>query len=341
MPSLCHHLSSHYAHLRTLTDAFTTEYERVKETGDLTEVRKMKIKLEEARESLLEQLCIFRVPDAINPYHKALLTAGLDTKKTRERKEMIVDIREEIQRQLERYREVLDSNNKPFLQAWMDDITKNEAFLYAEIVKNRSKIVERIKVGMIPIVMPGRSVQERTWKVALSNLNPIWFKDGAKRTVVDAHVDNVYDKEKMNHAGFFKDIPDRPYLVWVVPTVDPNDLTFTRTFEDQQTYYAKLVTEHPDLYDRTDLIPTEYSALQAIFTSAIKKRYQEMQGVTSEPTYIRPFDGSTYTRFLSVELFFNGFVPSAYFDPDNRRVHFSSDGSDEGVMSGFRPASRT
>ncbi len=340
MPSLCHDLSSHYAQLRTLTDAFTTQYERVRESGDLTEVRRLKIQLEEARESLLEQLFIFRVPDAINCYHEALLEAGLDTTETQERQEMIIDIRQEIRKQLAVYREAQDAGGKPLLQEWIADISENEGLIFAEVLKDGAKIIERIKEGMIPLVMPSRTVQGRTWKVALTSLKPVLFKDGAKKAVDYLYLDHRYESEKMDQSGFFKDIPDRPYLVWVKPTLEPHPFTLNKAFNDQQAYYAQLITEHPDLYDRTDILPIEYIVLQTIFTSAIKEHHQDTKGATSEPKKITPLDCDGFTRFLSVGVFFDGLVPRAYFNLVNRRVGFGYDSGATGV-NGFRPAART
>ena len=341
MPSLCHDLSSHYAQLRTLTDAFTTQYERVRESGDLTEVRRLKVKLEEARESLFEQLFVFRVPDATNPYHEAFLVAGLDPTKTQERQDMIVDIRQEIGRQLAVYREAKDARGKPLLLEWITNISENEGLIYAAVAKDRAKIRERIKEGMVPLDMPSRTVQERTWKVVLSSLKPVWIKSGAQKRVNDSFLHRRYETEKMNQSGFFKNIPDRPYLVWVKPTQKPHPLTRNKSFGDQQTSYAKLVTEYPDLYDRLDLIPTEYITLQTLYTSTIKERYEDLNGAMSEPQEITLLDCYFFTRFLSAGLFSNSHVPCACFNPDGRQMDFGSSDSGADGRIGFRPAARS
>ncbi len=341
MPSFCHDLASRYAHLRTLTEEFTTQYERVKETGDLTEVRDLRVQLKEAREALFEQLTMFVVPDATNPYHEALLEAGLDPNETQERQEMIVDIRQEIKRQLAVYREPKDADGRPLMQDWITNITENKYLIYTEVAKDRAKIVERIKNGMIPIVMPSRTVQEHTWKVALTNLKPIWFTAGTREAVDHTGLSDRYELEKMDLSGFFKNIPDRPYLVWVKPTQKSHPLTRNKSFDDQQTYHVNLVTNHPKLYDRMDLIPTEYIALQTIFTSIIKERNEELKGGTSEPTEIRPLDFDSHIRFLSTGTFSDGYVPSADFDPDSRKVCVGYDYPDAHGGHGFRPAARS
>ena len=344
MPSLCHNLSSHYAHLRTLTDAFTTQYDRVKDSGDLTEVRKLKVQLEEAREALAELLFIFRVPYATNPYHEALLIAGLDRTITQEKQDVIVDIRQEIIRQLEVYREAKDAGGKPLLQDWITNISENEGLIFAEVVKDRAKIRERIKAGMIPIVMPSRSVQERTWQTAFSSLKPVWFRRGKKVTLEDCYWHERYN-EKMNQMDFFNDIPDRPYLVWVQPTQNPLILTprdarvCASPAYSERVYNAQLVTSNPALYDMKDVIPTEYGALQTMFTSRVKEHYGDLKGITSEPIEIRPLDWDASTRFLSAGSFFGGRVPSAYFSNLSYRMNYVEDGSD--AEYGFRPVSRT
>ncbi len=347
MPSLCHNLSSHYAHLRTLTDEFTTAYERVKDSGNLTEVRRLKRKLEEARDSLAEQIFVFRVPDAINPYHEALLEAGLDPNVTQERQEMIVDIRQEIIRQLTVYREAKNSDGHPVMQDWITNISENQGLIYKKVAKDRVKIVERIKNGMIPIVMPSRTVQERTWEDALKYLQPIWMKDGMIKSLnkKGSYLSDKFENDStknMTIEGFFKYIPDRPYLVWVKPTHEPDSKTWSKSLYDQQAYYATLVAELPALYDSTDLIPMEYIVLQTMVTVRIRERYKELQGGTKEPMIINPLDDYTsYTRFLSAGPIAIRFVPCANFYTVDRQVRFSQDDFGPHIWGGFRPTSRT
>ena len=341
MPSLCQNIKSHFEHLQNLTADFTVQYRAVKDSGDLTEVRKLKIQLEEARDSLLEQLCIFRVPDAINPYYDALRVAGLDRNETHLRQETKVNIRQEISRQLAVYRQAKDADGQSLLQDWITDISENEGSIYAEVANDRAKIKKRIKEGMIPLVMPSRMVQERTWKIALTNLKPIWYEGGTIVVVEDSGLCSEYETEKMDQSGFFKNIPNRPYLVWVKPTLRTNSDTRNRLFTNQQAYYATLITDHPDLYDQTDIIPTEYSVLQIMFTSALKECYQDLKGITSEPAELRPLDHLTFTRFLSAGLFSNGFAPGAVFNAFVRRVHFDGGAASAYDHHGFRPASRT
>ena len=318
-----------------------TEYERVKDTGDLIEVRRLKVQLEQARESLLEQLFVFRVPDAINPYHIALLTAGLGQSETRIRQDMVVDIRQEIQGQLAVYREVIDSDGQPILKAWVDDITQSKELIYLAVSKDRINIKERIKAGMIPIVMPCRRVQEQTWKVAMTNLKPLVIEGGRKRGISATYIGNVYELEYVKRTGFFNDIPDRPYLLWTKPTQGHGPDTVKKSFADQQAYYTTLVRDYPHLYDKTDLIPTEYSALQKIFTILVYERYQVLVGGKSEPVEIQPLDQEVCTRFLSMEEHLPGSFPHVYLNCWNMRFDFfHSDGEASG-KHGFRPASRT
>ena len=341
MPSFCHNLSSHYAHLRTLTDEFETQYERVRDSGDLSEVRKLKIKLEEAREALLEQLCLFNVPDSFNPYHVALLEAGLDMTETRARQEMRVDIREEIQRQLAVYREVLDDFHTPALQEWIDDITKNERLLYVEIVKNRAIIEARIKAGRIPIVMPGRDVQKRTMDAVLTYVKPLRYERGKKLVVHPLHIGDVDIIETIKQTDFFNNIPDQPYLVWTKPTQAPDRYTCNKSFTDQQSFYVKLVRKYPDLYHETDIIPTEYMALQAIFTSSIKERYQTRRGSMREPLLIKPLDFDSHTRFLLMKRPEYASIPSVGFSTIRRGIGYDHQVSGPIKTTGFRSASRT
>ena len=228
------------------------------------------------------------------------------------------------------------------MQDWITNISENKGLIYVAIAKDRAKIVERIKKGLIPIVMPSRTVQELRWKVAITNLKPVWFEGGIKETVYDSNYYDVFITEKMNQSGFFQNIPDRPYLVWAKPAQDLNPFTLNKSFDDQQAYLAKLVAEYPALYDQTDIIPTEYRALQAVFTSTIYEHYQDLKGATSEPTIIRPFDCNRYhTRFLSVGLLPYGYIPYATFMPDTHTVSFRIDLTGARLTFGFRPVSRS
>ncbi len=348
MPSLCQNIKTSYEHLQNVTLEFTAKYDAVKESGDLREVKMLRKNLEIVREALFEQIAFFIVPNATNPYHKALLEAGLELTKTAERQETRLDLRKEITRQLSVYRETKDEKGRPALEGWVKDIQENEGLIYSEVAKDRAKIVERIKEGMVPVVMPGRGVQEQSWEDALMFLQPTWMEDGKIEVYNERGNSHFYgyknDKtKKMTKEGFFKNIPDRPYLVWVQPTQGPAPATMNKSFDDQQAYYATLVAGHPNLYDSTDLIPTEYVALQAMATSQIRERYMELQGGTKEPTTIKPLDhDASYTRFLSAGPFSDRGVPSAYFFPGDRRVYVVGSGyAGANGRSGFRPASRS
>lgn len=345
MPSFCQNLKTNYERLQVLADAFVVEYALVKDSGDFTQVKILKKELEEARDAFLEPIILFVVPDAHNPYHEGLLAAGVDPKKIKEKAEVTLDIRQEIQQQVDFYGNVKDKDGKPVLQAWIDDITKNEGLIYAEVAKDRLKIIERIKAGMIPVVMPSRQVQMKSWEIAMTQMKPLWVKNGKQEFVKDTFLDNLYKTNgvdyRMNLSGFFQNIPDHPYLVWTKPTQKPDPDTLNKSFEDQQTFYGSLVSKYPDLYDKTDLIPTEFMALQAIFTYRSRDRYKELEGETSDPLEITPLDRDTFTRFLSAGLFSDDSVPGAKFYFSNRDVGIGCEGSERHSRSGFRPAARS
>ena len=344
MSSLCHNLKTNYERLQTLTADFTTQYTAAKTSGDLTAIKQLKKELEAARDALRAELLVFIIPSSHNPYREALLAAGLpDGVDTAETKEMMVNIPEEIKRQCAVYAEATDADGKPLLQDWVNDISNNQHMIAVEVAKDYAKIVERIKAGMVPVVMPSRSVQEATWEEAQTKLKPVWKKSGELKpeAVDDAYLYGEYKTQKMNQAGFFKNIPDRPYIVWTKPGQKPDAETCDKTFDDQREYYAKLVKENPNLYDETDVLPTEYIALQAIFTHAIQGEHKKVRGESAEPNEIKPLDHDTYTRFLSTGLFSDGHVPYAYFHPDYRQVRFHNDNSDAHDGGGFRPAARS
>lgn len=342
MPSLCEDLKTSYEHLTKLTAEFTAKYLAVKDSDDLGEVRTLRKELEVARDALLEQLPLFVVPNAKNPYHEALLEAGLDPSKTKERQEMRVDIRKEIQRQLSVYKEARDSQDRPLPEEWVKNIVENEASIYTEVAKDRAKIIERIKEGMIPVVMPGRDVQERYWEEMLTGLTPIWVENGTKKTLREGFFYDGYKTDatqKMTQTGFFKHIPERPYLVWVKPTQRVDPLTKGKTFDDLQAFYKTLVKNNPNLYDFTDLIPTEYIALQAMATRRIRDEFKELAGPASEPKTISPLDCDTGTRFLSAGLFSDGDAPHAGFTVNLWRVQLRRESPR--IPYGFRPAARS
>ena len=343
MPSLCEDLKTKYEHLIKLTAEFTARYSNAKDSGDLGEVRRLRKDLEAARGDLIDHIFIITVPDAKNPYHKALLEAGLDPTKTQEQQEITIDIPKEIERQLAVYKEARDASGNPCLQEWVKDITENQDLLYTEVAKDRRKIMERIKVGMIPVVMPRKSVQIRTWEAALTNLKPICVEDRVRKTVNSASIDDDYEDEtgKMTADGFFKNIPDRPYLVWVKPTETPNPFTVGKPFGRLQEHNAILAEDYSDIYDPTDIIPTEYSALQAVRSASIQREFNERTNGTDGPVDINPLDSKTVTRFLSAETFSTGLAPAAHFFVGRRQVIFTRTPITVMNEGGCRPASRT
>ena len=346
MPSLCQNLKTNYDRLQTLTLEFVPQYAAVKASGDLTKIKRLKKKLEQARDALREHLLVFVVPDSLNPYREALKEAGLSGPATAEKKEVTINIPEEISTQCAVYAEVKDASGKPVLQDWVSDISNNKHLLFAEVAKDYEKIQERIKAGMVPTVMPSRSVQETTWEVAMTNLKPIWIdsvKSKLKMKVNDSYLYDKYGTEKMNQANFFKDIPDRPYLLWTKPSQKSDAETFNKTFDDQKKYQAKLVVDHPNLYDPKDIIPTEYSAVLSNASHAVLERYKQIIGGGEEPSVLKPLDYYTYTRFLSAGLFSVGNVPRAYFYPDSSgpRVNFGRGDSAADNDRGFRPVGRS
>ncbi len=321
------------------------KYEQVKDSGDLTEVRKLKTKLDEVRDSLTEQLFVFRVPDAHNPYHEALMDAGLESYEVREKKEIMIDIRQEIQRQLILYREATDSDDMPVLQAWMDDIMQNEALIYAAVAKDRTKIEARIKAGMIPIVMPSRHVQQRTWIQAITHLKPLCFMNNAKQKINAGAVSHKDRFEMLTRPEFFASSPDRPYIVWTQPTRQPNDHICNLSFTSQRAYKYHLVSQFPDLYDEHELAPTEYLALQAAFTSAVRVHYQLRRDHLSEPTILYPLDvyaETAFIPFLNVDDDNNDDGVRMSFNAAHHHLNFlGTQWMYKSGRCGFRPASRT
>ncbi|MEK7211132.1 MAG: hypothetical protein AAB731_00695 [Patescibacteria group bacterium] len=56
MPSQCAQLKTEYEQLKTLKAEFALEYAKVRESGDLREIKKLKKELEQARDALKEKL---------------------------------------------------------------------------------------------------------------------------------------------------------------------------------------------------------------------------------------------------------------------------------------------
>ena len=196
---------------------------------------------------------------------------------------------------------------------------------------------------MIPVVMPGRSVQIQTWETAVKHLKPTCSKFGNKRTIETAHLDSGVQALLINELGpsnCFAHIPDRPYLMWTEPTEQPHPETINKTPEEQKAYNTVLVSTHPDLYDHTDLIPTEYVALQAMFTSSIQKQINKRTGGKGA-LRIYPLDPETLTRFLSIEASSDGHTLYTRFDIGRGRAYFMLGDFKKHNGCGFRPASRT
>ncbi len=342
MSSMCQNIKTSYEHLTMLTVEFTNKYQEVKEGGDLREVKVLRKSLEAARDAFLKHFALFHIPQATDPYYEALKEQDTGPRKIQRYSEIRLDLRHEIRRQLAIYAEAKDLSGHSLLQEWVNDISENEGSIYAEVAKDHAKIENRIKKGMIPIVMPGRSVQERTWSTALACLRPLSMENGEKQWVGEAYIAvNTHMAESMTSSSFFKDIPDRPYLVWTLPTQMHDRGSYNKSFDDQQTYNNQLVAVHPDLYDQKDIIPTEYCALQAVFTQNVRERYLAMTGETTKQPNIAPLDRFSFTRFLSDRRLSNSKSLVAYYLSGSRRLYFETSSTLKASTGGFRPVARS
>lgn len=348
MPSLCQSLKISHENLQRLWIDFVRLYKR-RDAHDLQELRALRKKSEGAKEVLLSYFMSFDVPNAKNPFREALLASGLKKFKVRERQATRLDLLKEIKRQVSVYQEVKNEEGDSLLEEWVKDIEENGHLIYTQVARDRAKIVERIKEGMIPIVMPSREVQERTWEIALLHLRPIWMGSDGELTVREGAFIDAYTTDstnKMTKEGFFKNIPDRPYLVWAKPTQRPDQETTKKSFEEQRDFYAKMIqNDAQQLYDPTDIIPTELAALQAIFTRQIGDIYNIYGELTrgKELKLIRPLDSSleSTTRFLSAGRFYEGAVPTMRFNIDSRALFIGEEEDFPEEDSGFRPAARS
>lgn len=187
----------------------------------------------------------------------------------------------------------------------------------------------------------------------MTKLKPVWFENGVRKAVVDNCIVDPYSDStnKMTEEGFFNNIPNRPYLVWIKPTQKPDSDTCNKYFDEQRAFYDSLVKDNPDLYDQTDLIPTEYGALQAFFTASVWQKFKEIKGEINEPRRIVPLDIGVSTRFLSAGKFSDADkVPCAIFIPSihdhsgvlaRKNLIFGIGYSGNVDNQGIRPASRS
>ncbi|PIR02880.1 MAG: hypothetical protein COV60_03305 [Candidatus Magasanikbacteria bacterium CG11_big_fil_rev_8_21_14_0_20_43_7] len=80
-----------------------------------------------------------------------------------------------------------------------------------------------------------------------------------------------------------------------------------RSKDQEDSQYANLS------FDEIDCIPTEYAAMQSIFTATTKL----IAGRHNQPiANLTPIDNNTFTRFLGVAAFPSGDVPRGNFNPD-------------------------
>lgn len=274
---------------------------------------------------------IIRVKNAVNPHAEALLRAGVPIGDpiTSERRNMAYDFRELLANTAIIYKEA-------GLVEWEQDLQNNKKIL-TEVLQDpveQKKIKARIAAGMIPIVMPSRNVQMDDYIYSLVQLEPIYRKAGIKQLSMYGAIKREEYKQPTSKENFFHGIPERPYLLWVVPSLTPITETCNLSVEAQKALYKTMCEDHPELYDSVDLIPTEYAALQAVFTRLIDR----MSGKTN--FNVIPLDFRKGTRFI-VNGFFDkrGDITGVVFSDGGLSFSFLVTNARDDA--GFRPASRT
>ncbi|OGH64979.1 MAG: hypothetical protein A2821_00700 [Candidatus Magasanikbacteria bacterium RIFCSPHIGHO2_01_FULL_41_23] len=352
MPLSCLQANTRLNALNILKEEFL-KYLELAQTGATTpaeakdaleRAKQLKIELESGMAELSRELVVeITVHHALNPYAEALKEAGLpaDHPECAEQKEMIFNLDTVIERNCARYTE-------QNLSEWTTDIQNNKDQLIEAVStpEEMKKIEKRMLAGMIPIVMPGRQAQMKKWDESLKNLKPEWIENGKPKVVENSFIDTNKYNEKMTDPttdpanSFFRSVPDRPYIVWTKPTTEPDPGTTLLDYDQQKEELTKLHKEKPDLYDDTDLIPTEYAALQSLHTQEVQEQYTK-HNPSHLPQNLTPLDKSGYTRFISSGLFSDGTAPCALFLTGDSRLHFSKSDVEARSRVGFRPAARS
>lgn len=190
------------------------------------------------------------------------------------------------------------------LSAWADAIVQDLPDLGERIFLNSDSIKARQAAGMIPLFMPGRAVQRANWPEAFKKLKPVRQTGGILKKVKNSSFSYEYPDIFSQDVAWVSAF-EKSYICWTVPSEDQNFDTKGSVI-DQRRLILEKHTEHPELYDTTDIHPLEYAVLQVMQT-------HKLANIRESLGNFEPFGRYGFCRFVSFPLS-SGKVFCSYFN---------------------------
>lgn len=151
------------------------------------------------------------------------------------------------------------------LNTWAAALENDSVKLTDIIFRNQKNVIEREAAGMIPIFMPGRKVQEKNWSRTITkSLKPYFRKDGQEW---DFDLTFGYFSSTVD---IWAASPRRSYICWTKPTDRVDSETMNKLPIEQRIVVQEKHHQYPQLYDATDMHPSEYIALQVMRTHEMR-----------------------------------------------------------------------
>ena len=201
------------------------------------------------------------------------------------------------------FQEFYSANNLPEWSVPANEVTAKIAALSAE---KRAQISQEMQNGAIAIVMPGRKVQQATFKKMLENLRP--RSRGPRGVDRDVGPARLYDDaprntelflknfERMLEAAdnaFFDGVPENPYIM----LTKAKTMTVPRgNVEEQKQHFLELQKTDPNMHAMNVPGFVAFSAVYSTFVEAQTREYPDH--------IIEPIDSSNtnYVRFISFPI---------------------------------------
>ena len=269
------------------------------------------------------------VPNALNPYHEALLAGGIAKGPDNpEKRDRTINLAEILKESIELY----TNQNLP---DWKSDVEKAD---FANLTPEKRGLMENLLVDGWEVmgVLPGKEAQRKNLKDGLVNISPLVIENGVEQAVVDGIIvwQQIFEEINRLNCDYTARLPKRPYLLLTSPTQKPDTDTLSKTTAQQTSQLSQMQTAFNQKYGSSVVQAMEigeYPVLQNSFTKNTKKQIPVGKTLTT----LDPLDRDTFTRFIGAGLSVGG-VPGAGWDASDRRLKFGW--SDVGANSwgGFR-----
>lgn len=224
------------------------------------------------------------------------------------------------------------------LTEWANILDADFSMIMNRLKKNSGNVDTRLKAGMIPILMPGRLVQNENWLTSFNLLQP-YFRTGGLVRKADFSAFAIFDQEQYGHifsqSMSWNHIPQKSYIFWTKPSeyIDPEIIN--ESVEQQMEMIQQAHGAHPELYAATDIHPLEYASLQVLYTYGLYHARESSEDITPLDNSIS--FSSPFCRFVFLSLMHHKEL-TAYFSTPISTLKFTE--SSRTLDGGFRLVGR-